>query len=149
MTVRGPSSYTRLHFYSKFPILLTDTTGQEHFCKFRLVPAEDGPFDGLLTQAQQREIWVVEADPNDPRPPDYLRTELHSRIKEGTPTQLRVEVMTKLKTGTENALFFYPSADWKEPWRPMALVNLTEALVEKIEDHLERVPCDLPQEVNA
>ena len=55
MLVRGPSSYTRLHFYSKFPILLTDTTGQEHFCKFRLVPAEDGPFDGLLTQEQQRE----------------------------------------------------------------------------------------------
>ena len=128
MTVRGPSSYTRLHFYSKFPVLLTDTSGQEHFCKFRLVPAVDGPFDGLLTKGQQREIWSVEADPNDPRPTDYLRTELHSRIKEGASTQFRVEVMTKLKTGNENALFFYPSADWKEPWRPMALVSLTEAL---------------------
>jgi len=128
MTVRGPSSYTRLHFYSKFPILLTDTTGQEHFCKFRLVPAEDGPFDGLLTEEQQREIWNVAAAANDPRAPDYLRDELHHRIKEGTPTQFRVEVMTKTKTGRENALFFYPSADWKEPWRPMALVELTEAL---------------------
>ena len=27
--------------------------------------------------------------------------------------------------------------------------KVTDALVEKIEDHLERVPCDLPQEVNA
>ena len=27
--------------------------------------------------------------------------------------------------------------------------KVTEALVEKIEDHLERVPCDLPQQVNA
>ena len=128
MTVRGPSSYTRLHFYSKFPMLLTDTTGKEHFCKFRLVPAEDGPFEGLLTEKQQREIWNVEADANDPRAPDYLRDELHYRIREGTPTQFRVEVMTKVKTGTENALFFYPSADWKEPWRPMALVDLTETL---------------------
>ena len=27
--------------------------------------------------------------------------------------------------------------------------QVTDALVEKIEDHLERVPCDLPQQVNA
>ena len=27
--------------------------------------------------------------------------------------------------------------------------KMTEALAAKIEDHLERVPCDLPQEVNA
>ena len=27
--------------------------------------------------------------------------------------------------------------------------KVTDALVEKIEDHLERVPCDLPQQVNA
>ena len=54
MTVRGPSSYTRLHFYSKFPLLLTDSTGVEHLAKFRLVPHEDGPFEGLLTEDQQK-----------------------------------------------------------------------------------------------
>ena len=145
MIVRAPPSYTRLHYYSKFPVLLTDTTGQEHFCKFRLVPAEDGPFEGLLTEEQQREIWIVEADPNDPRTPDYLRTELHSRIEEGIPTQFRVEVMTKQKTGSENALVFYPSADWKEPWRPMALVELTEVLTTDQLRTLSGNPHTLPQ----
>ena len=40
--VRALTSYLDLQYYSQFPLLLTDSRGQEHFCKFRLVPEGEG-----------------------------------------------------------------------------------------------------------
>ena len=144
MMIKGPSSYTKLHYYTKFPILLTDSNGLEHYCKFRLVPFDrDSEIEGLLTEDDQREIWKRAADPQDGRSKDYLRTELHSRAKDGE-THFRLEIMTKAKTGLEEQRFFHPSADWRSPWEDLALLNLDGTLTTEEMRNLWGAPGNLP-----
>ena len=47
-TIGAPSSYANLQYNSKFPLILKDGSGDEYFCKFRLVPEVIKEFEGLL-----------------------------------------------------------------------------------------------------
>ena len=59
MMVKGPSSYTKLHYYTKFPVLLTDCDGVEYYCKFRLVPFDkDAEIEGLLNEEEQKKMMA-------------------------------------------------------------------------------------------
>eukprot|EP00092_Neocalanus_flemingeri_P065524 GFUD01079698.1.p1 GENE.GFUD01079698.1~~GFUD01079698.1.p1 ORF type:complete len:1168 (+),score=312.67 GFUD01079698.1:40-3543(+) len=124
--VKAPSSYSRLQYYIKFPLLLTEASGVEHYCKFRIVPAEEGPLE-LMPEETQRTMWNRNADKDDKRPIDYLRREMKKRLSEGT-VQFKLEVISKEKTGNESNIFFHPSSDWKQPWKTLALINLTETV---------------------
>ena len=127
--VRGPTSYLDLHYYSQFPLLLTENSGQEHFCKFRLVPEAGGEkfYSSLLNETQQRNLWVVKADADDQRPENYLQNELGNRIAGGMETKMLLQIMTKRKTGREPDIFFYPASDWRRPWRTLSILELTKA----------------------
>ena len=146
MLVKGPSSYAKLHYYTKFPILLTDSDGMEHYCKFRLVPFDkDSEIEGLLTEGDQKEVWNRAADPEDERAKDYLRMELHTRVKERSgETMFRLEIMTKAKTGLEQQCFFHPSADWRSSWEDLAFVNLDDVLTTDEMRNLWGAPGNLP-----
>ena len=131
MMVKGPSSYTKLHYYTKFPVLLTDCHGVEYYCKFRLVPFDkDAEIEGLLNEEEQKNIWKRAPDPKDCRRPDYLRMELQQRIEDGGDDcpAMRLEIMTKAKTGLEQQRFFHPSADWRCPWEDLAVVKFEGVL---------------------
>ena len=95
--VRAPTSYLDLHYYSQFPLLLTDSRGQEHFCKFRLVPEEEGDkfYESLLDERQQRNLWDVKADVDDPRSVNYLQKELSERVAKENGAKMLLQVMTK------------------------------------------------------
>ena len=127
-TVSAPSSYADLQYNSKFPLILTDSSGEEHYCRFRLVPEAIAPFQGLLTEAQQRDIWNPTADEDDERKRKYLRREMQKRLKEGTETRFLLQIMTKKKTGLEPPIFFYPIADWQVPWRKVAEIDLLQSV---------------------
>ena len=127
-TVAAPSSYANLQYNSKFPLILTDNSGEEHYCKFRLVPEAIAPFQGLLTEAQQREVWKPTADQDDQRKRRYLRKELEKRLKEGTETRFLLQIMTKRKTGLEPPIFFHPIADWQTPWRKVAEIDALQSV---------------------
>ena len=150
MLVKGPSSYTKLHFYTKFPVLLTDDNGMEHFCKFRLVPFDkSSEIEGLLTEAEQKEVWKRAADPEDGRSEDYLRMELQQKLKKekskgSSEFHFRLEIMTKAKTGQEQQCFFHPSADWRSPWEDLALVKLDNVLTTDEMRNLWGAPGNLP-----
>ena len=126
--VVAPSSYANLQYNSKFPLILTDLAGEEHYCRFRLVPEAVQPFDGLLTEVEQREVWNQKADPDGERKPHYLRKEMQRRLKEGKETRFLLQMMTKKKTGLEPPIFFHPIADWKTPWRKVAEIDNLQTL---------------------
>ena len=145
MLIKGPSSYTKLHYYTKFPILLTNSDGMEHYCKFRLVPFDkESEIEGLLTEAEQKEVWKRAADPDDDRSKDYLRKELQRRVKESGETMFRLEIMTKAKTGQEQQCFFHPSADWRSSWEDLAFLNLDDILTTDEMRNLWGAPGNLP-----
>ena len=127
--VRAPTSYLDLQYYSQFPLLLTDNSGQDHFCKFRLVPeaGQEKFYSSLLNEWQQRNLWEVKADADDQRPENYLQSELGERIAAGTEAKMLLQIMTKKKTGREPDIFFYPASDWRRPWRTLGVIELTEA----------------------
>ena len=130
-TVAAPSSYANLQYNSKFPLILKDSSGEEHYCRFRLVPEAIAPFQGLLNEAQQREVWNPRANQDDQRKRRYLRKEMHKRLKEGTETRFLLQIMTKKKTGLEPPIFFHPIADWQTPWRKVAEIDALHSLDEK------------------
>ena len=127
MLVRGPSSYTALQYYTKFPLALKDSRGVDHYCQFRLVPADVSSDQDLLDSDAQATIWATEPAENDRRSQDYL-------IRAGLMSQegkMELQVMTSVKTGREPLAFFHPSADWSQrspesrPWRSLAQLGLT------------------------
>ena len=127
-TIGAPSSYANLQYNSKFPLILTDSSGDEYYCKFRLVPEVIKEFEGLLDEAQQRQVWDPKADKSDQRTPNYLRKEMQARVKEGKETRFLLQIMVKKKTGLEAPIFFYPIADWRLPWRKVAEIDIKDSL---------------------
>ena len=124
--VKAPSSYSRLQYYLKYPLLLTEKSGAEHYCKFRIVPSEDGPLE-LIPEETQRAIWNRDADKDDNRPIDYLRKEMKEKLSDGT-VKFKLEMISQEKTGNKSRIFFHPSSDWKQPWKTLALINLTKTV---------------------
>ena len=53
----------------------------EYYCKFRMVPYEEGPLEGLPNAKDQEHPWISEVRGGDNRPPDYLMKEIVGRLK--------------------------------------------------------------------
>ena len=102
-----------------------------------------------MTEAEQKEVWKREADPEDKRSEDYLRKELQQKLKKekskgSSEFHFRLEIMTKVKTGREQQCFFHPSADWRSSWEDLALVKLDNVLTTDEMRNLWGAPGNLP-----
>ena len=52
---------------------------------------------------------------------------MKEKLSEGT-VQFKIEMISKEKTGKESNMFFHPSSNWKQPWKTLALVDLTKTV---------------------
>ena len=138
--VRAPSSFARLLYFSQFPVLLKDASisSSEYYCKFRMIPFEEGPIEGLPSVKDQEEPWNTKAHEEDNRDPEYLRKEIVGRLKtqsrKNPKPHFRIQCRFKKKekrmtTDEPNFAMYWSDVSWEnEPWIDFATITLTGAM---------------------
>ena len=154
--VRAPSSFARLLYFSQFPVLMKDSTisPNEYYCKFRMIPFEGGPIEGLPSVKDQEEPWNIEAKPDDNRDHDYLRKEIIGRLKtqsrKNPKPHFRLQARFKKKedrlTSTvPNFSMYWSDVSWEdEPWTDVATITLTGAMDDASQKQLRMNVSNLP-----
>ena len=163
--MRAPSSFTRLLYFTQFPVILRDSSKvskEEYYCKFRLVPFTEGPLEGLPDAQDQKTPWNSEARTDDKRETDYLRKEIMAIIKSQSRSNpkpyFRLQVRCKLKDGKEGEssnidhrtlmkqlAYFWSDVGWEdEPWVDFATVTLTSAFDNTAQQQMQSNVANLP-----
>ena len=125
---RAPSSFTRLHYYSKLVMAFRGKDGVLRGVRYRLLPGDPGPEDGLPSPEDEQHPWVLERLEEERRPEDYLRLELKDRLALG-PVVYRLQL--QLHDLGEDEAICDASELWDEreyPWMDLASVTLDQAL---------------------
>ena len=125
---RAPGSFSRLHYYSKLVMSFRGEDGVVRGVRYRLLPGEPGPEDGLPSAADREHPWELERLDGDQRPKNYLRLELKDRLARG-PVVYRLQL--QLHDLGADASVFDASELWDEqahPWMDLATLTLDQAL---------------------
>ena len=154
--VRAPSSFARLLYFSQFPVVLKDSTisSSQYYCKFRMIPFEEGPIEGLPSVKDQEEPWNTKAKEDDNRDPDYLRKEIIGRLKtqsrKNPKPHFRLQARFKrkehrLNTAEPNYAMYWSDVSWEnEPWIDVATITLTGAMEDVSQKQLRMNVSNLP-----
>lgn len=132
---RAPGSFACLRYHSQIVHRLNAVDALERFMRFRLIPAEAGPEDGLLSESDRTAPWNPERLAGEARDYDYLRAEFRDRLNStaGVSYALEAQVLESDRDG-RRPLFdplLDPGAAWPEnahPWLPIGTLRLTAPL---------------------
>lgn len=149
---RTPSSFARLRYHSQIVYAYKAMDGRRRFCRFRLIPADPVPEEGLPDPADRARPWDPERLPGETRPYDYLRQEFRQRLSSPTGVRYRLELQLWEPPDTNelDESMFDPGAAWPEvmfPWRPVGTVHLlrrqSDVETEQMWFNLEKRPPSL------
>lgn len=143
---RAPDSFTRLHFYGQIVRWWFDEKGALSLVRYRLVPEDPTlPESGLPDLDDASHIWQRDRRAGDPRPTDYLRKELRTRLAPAAGStaspHVRMRFQAQFQTDVPGlSLDWYDaSVDWPEsthPWHDLGVVDLDEALDDAVTETL-------------
>lgn len=149
---RAPRSYTGLRYHSQIVYRFKAHDGLRRFCRFRLVPDDDAPEDGIPDTADLRAPWDPERRPGDTRDFDYLRQDFLQRLSgpDGVRYRLQLQLWEPPDTNHLDESMLDPGEAWPEerfPWRELGVVHLrrrSSALeTEQLWFNLEHMPDSL------
>ncbi|XP_062508469.1 allene oxide synthase-lipoxygenase protein-like [Corticium candelabrum] len=101
MMRRGPSSYDQVHYYAQLTYKYCGLDGIQRHCRYRIVPANDGPESGLLDDEDQKFPWNGGPRPTDTRSPNYLKQEFASRLEKET-IEYRLQIQIRNREGSDD-----------------------------------------------
>ena len=154
--MRAPSSFSRLLYFSQFPVVIKDCSEKipcaEYLCKFRMVPYEEGPLEGLPTVEEQEQPWIDGALEKDNREKDYLRKEIVGRLKtqsrKNPKPHFRLQIRFKKKPVAKNETNFalyWSDVSWEnEPWVEYATLTLTAPMDDTAQKQIRCNVSNLP-----
>ena len=124
----------------------------EYYCKFRMVPYEEGPLEGLPNAKDQEHPWISAAKERDNREPDYLRTEIIGRLKTQSRRKpkphFRLQIRFKKKQRVEeeqNFAMYWSDVSWEaEAWVDFATVTLTSPMDDTAQQQMRMNVSNLP-----
>lgn len=150
--VRSPESFTALDYYSQIAYLFTDLAGQKTYARFRLTATTPRPDSGFVDSSKlQLPLDYVPRQPDDTRPPTYLRDELRSRVEQGgVEYLLQAQLRPISADDAENRQALDVTQHWPEahfPFRSLARLRLDRVVPEEAagQQHLNvgRMPSGL------
>jgi hypothetical protein len=155
----APSSYARLSYHSQIVTRFRASDGVIWWARYRLVPHDRGPDDGLPEPDRLAHPISLERSPQETRPKDYLRKDFVQRLSRG-PVRYWLQVQLHLPQATDPAWVLDSSRPWDHPWRDLAEIVLerplaaaeTEALrfnVARQPDSLGLLPATGPEDYNS
>jgi hypothetical protein len=139
--VRDPSSFELCHYYSQTPTLFIDRTGKRWYARYRLLPEHHltQPEDGILSEERLERVFDSTPDPDDPRPPNYLKKAYRDRLDRGPIVyhlQIQLRAAKGQDTAGEDQEIFNSNRWWddteenvkKFPWLALATVTIDRRL---------------------
>jgi hypothetical protein len=123
---RAPSSFTKMYYHSQLVNHFRAKDGKERYVKYRLVPEDRGPEEGIPTGEDAKTPWLQKRFPDETRPPDYLKTEFLSKVKDRS---VVYHLQLRLHGAGDPAKIFTQATQWDEstsPWFDLATITLTE-----------------------
>lgn len=143
---RAPGSFARLHYHSQVCYRFRRRDGVARYIRYRLIPAEDGPEDGIPSREDREALWAQPRLPDETRPPNYLREEFKNRLADGT-VRYQLQAQLHIAEAGESHEIFNASRPWDEqvhPWLDVGRVELDRALSELETETLSFSPANQP-----
>jgi hypothetical protein len=145
---RAPDSFTQITTFSKVCLGFTGLDGIPRLVKFRLLPEDRGPDQGIPGPQDRATPWKQARFENETRPVDYLRTEFLQRFKDGKTITRHLQLQLHHPVPPSGSDYIYNGAQrWDpetHPWMDLATVTLTRALtleeVEGLQFRVSRLP---------
>jgi catalase len=123
---RAPSSFTKVYYHSQLVNHFRAKDGRERYVKYRLIPGDRAPEEGIPTGTDFETPWLQKRFPDEKRAPDYLRTEFFERVKAGSATYV---LQLRLHDAGDPTEIFTQEKQWDDatsPWLDLATITLTE-----------------------
>jgi len=139
----APASYADLTYHGQVAFVYEARDGAPRLCRFRARRPDLEAESGLPSSERQHRVWNMGRDTSDDRPLDYLRAELRSRLASG-PVEYVLQIQVREPSASDTLEMFHVNRPWREPWRDLARIRVTEPLTDLETERMRFTPAHMP-----
>lgn len=143
---RAPKSFVDQRYYSEVILAFKAFDGVERYVRFRLIPADDRPETGLLSEEDQRNVWNQDRLPSETRSKDYLKHDVKQMLDNG-PLKYKLQLTLHTPRFGDPTDILNPARYWDEathPWLDVADINVGVFLSPDVTEKMCFNPGNLP-----
>jgi catalase len=125
-----PTSFAKLDYYSKTPMLFTATNGDQYYVKYRVVPAKGQVELAAIPEEQKKKVYNQRVQEDEELTVNYLVNEYKERIKHG-PIEYIVQLQLQKSSENPDEKVFDSRLTWDKkecPWQDLAHLRVDELL---------------------
>lgn len=146
---RAPDSFASLSFYHPTVLEWQTSDAGHYLVRFRLIPSPEAnaAAEGLPDEEDLQHLWQQKRRSDETRDGDYLRKELRSRLRDGSPVIFHLQAQFHLPSASDSLDWYNPALEWDEraqKWCTLAELRIDQPLSESASVGLRFDPANLP-----
>lgn len=128
---KDATSYTNLRYYALTPFLFFGKDQLKRYAKYRVVPYDDIPETGIITNPSEWDTANQRITAHEPRGRNYLKEEFQQHVEKEGGAHYRLQIQTRIANDDDSPEIFNNQVPWEEsvfPWHDLAIIHITEVL---------------------
>jgi linolenate 9R-lipoxygenase len=159
-TIRNPTSYTKLHYYSQttYQFISTESPARRYFLRYRLINADRSGDSGFIPASEVRlPLDYLPRRLNDSRPANYLQKDFIDRVTDpGVQYILQIQLqevydpVVDQEANQRNEQAKDCTLAWDEslyPFQDVGILSLQNILADGLAEQLEFNPYHAPEDL--
>lgn len=125
-----PSSFAKLDYYSKTPMMFTASNGDQFYVKYRVIPAREAIELAAIPEEQKKQVYNQRVQEDEELTVNYLVNEYKDRVKHGL-VEYILQLQLQKSSKNPDEKIFDSRLPWDErecPWQNLAKIKVDELL---------------------